>query len=105
VEISHELLADALGTSVDKVTRIAMDFWSNGLIEQQAGHIRVIDRDSLEGGACDCYHMVREQYDRLLPRWRMSGRDERREHESILVRSLTGMAGFPELAIEESAES
>jgi CRP-like cAMP-binding protein len=70
VEISHELLASALGASREKVTRIAMGFWSDGLIDQEAGHIRVLDRAALEERACDCHQTVREQYDRLLPDWR-----------------------------------
>jgi CRP-like cAMP-binding protein len=103
VEISHDLLANALGTSIENVTRIAMEFWSDGLIDQEAGHIRVMDRDSLEARACDCYHMVREQYDRLLPGWCMSGKREGRARESIFVGSLPGMDGFAELEMEEAA--
>lgn len=70
VGLSHDLLASALGASVEDVTRVAMDFWSSGIIDQEAGHIRVLDREALERRACDCYTTVREHYDRLLPRWR-----------------------------------
>jgi CRP-like cAMP-binding protein len=72
VDISHELLADALGTSAEELTRVAMDFWSSGLIDQAPGHIRVPDRTKLEARACDCYGTVRDEYDRLLPDWRRS---------------------------------
>jgi len=70
VDITHDLLAGALGTSPEKLTGIAMDFWRHGLIDQAAGHIRVLDRAALEERACDCYQTVRDQYDRLMPRWR-----------------------------------
>ena len=72
VDISHDLLAGALGTSAEKVTRVAMDFWSDGLIDQAAGHIRVLDRPALEERTCECYQTVRDQYDRLMPRWHRS---------------------------------
>lgn len=70
VELSHELVAGALGAPVDKLTRVAMDFWRNGVIDQEADHIRVLDRPALEARTCHCYHAVRDQYDRLLPDWR-----------------------------------
>ncbi|HEX2668213.1 MAG TPA: Crp/Fnr family transcriptional regulator [Gammaproteobacteria bacterium] len=70
VDISHELMASALGTSMHDVTRIAMDFWSAGYIDQGAGSIRVRDRAALEARACDCYQTVRDHYDRLLSNWR-----------------------------------
>ncbi|HSN18508.1 MAG TPA: Crp/Fnr family transcriptional regulator [Gammaproteobacteria bacterium] len=71
VELSHELVAGALGTSVEKLTPVAMDFWRTGLIDQEADHIRVLDRRAVEARACDCYLTVRDQYDRLLPDWRV----------------------------------
>lgn len=69
VELSHELAAGALGTSKEKLTPVAMHLWRNGLIDQEADRIRVLDRPGLELQACDCYHAVREQYDSLLPDW------------------------------------
>jgi CRP-like cAMP-binding protein len=70
VDISHELLAAALGVTPEQLTGVAMDFWRNGLIDQQADYIRVLDRDALEAQACDCSQAVSEHYDRLLPGWR-----------------------------------
>lgn len=46
VELSHDLMASALGASMEDVTRVVMDFWSTGIIDQKAGHIRVLDRDA-----------------------------------------------------------
>lgn len=39
-----------------------------GLIEYHRGHITVLDRSRLEARTCECYEVVRQEYDRLLPR-------------------------------------
>jgi len=98
VGISHELLASALGSSMDRLTRVAMDFWSAGFIEQAAGHIRVLDRTALEERACDCYETVREQYDRLLPGWRAPVPQER--DEQSLPAPAAGFRGIRSGAAE-----
>ncbi len=38
-----------------------------GLIEYTRGHIRVLDRPKLERTACECYQVVKTEFDRLLP--------------------------------------
>lgn len=103
VDISHELLASALGTSMEKLTRTAMDFWSSGLIEQQADHIRVLDRPALETRACDCYETIRDHYDRLLPRWRASAGSAPQADESDGMPSLSRRDGFRGRGMEEAA--
>jgi CRP-like cAMP-binding protein len=96
VEISHELLAGALGTSTEKVTRVAMDFWSKGVIDQKADHIRVLDHAALEARACACHQTVRDQYDQLLPGWRRShGLVPRVEKSTAKLRS-SDLDGIPE---------
>jgi|SRR5579859_4719466 len=40
---------------------------ADGLIEYSRGHIRVIDREGLESRVCECYAVVKKEYDRLLP--------------------------------------
>ena len=101
VDISHDLLAGALGTSRQQVTRVAMDFWSAGYIEQAAGHIRVLDRDALEQRACDCYESVREQYDRLLPRWRRPAGLSSQAQDAVSIVPLSDMSGFAVIGMEE----
>lgn len=102
VELSHDLLASALGASLEDVTRLAMDFWSTGLIDQEAGHIRVLDRDALERRACDCYMAVREHYDRLLPHWRKTGGLSHGTRGTRDMPAQPGMHGLHEL--EEAVE-
>lgn len=103
VDISHELLASALGTSREKLTRIAMDFWSDGLIEQGPDHIRVLDRPALEARTCDCYVTVRDQYDRLLPRWRRFVGYAPQASEVMGMSPLPGVDGFLELGMGEAS--
>jgi CRP-like cAMP-binding protein len=74
IEMSHEDLARALGTTSERVTRVALDLWSAGAIEQAAGNIKVLDRATLESRTCDCYGDVRMHYDQMLPGWNGSGR-------------------------------
>jgi hypothetical protein len=38
-----------------------------GLIEYSRGHIRVLDRPALEAHACECYQVVKTEFERLLP--------------------------------------
>ena len=38
-----------------------------GLIRDRRGHITVLDRDALEHRTCECYAVVKKEYDRLLP--------------------------------------
>ena len=85
VELSHELVARALGASPEQLTGVAMDFWRRGIIDQEADHIRVLDRAALEGHCCDCHQTVREEYDRLLPGWRARAAAQDHESRSPLV--------------------
>jgi hypothetical protein len=50
------------------VTEAAGRLHKAGLIEYRCGHISVLDRSELEARACECYAVVREEGDRLLPR-------------------------------------
>jgi hypothetical protein len=42
-----------------------------GLIEYQRGHIDILDRAGLEARVCECYAVVKREYDRLLPQLRL----------------------------------
>ncbi|HEY1991589.1 MAG TPA: Crp/Fnr family transcriptional regulator [Gammaproteobacteria bacterium] len=102
VVISHDLLASALGTSLDKVTRVAMGFWSEGLIDQEAGHIKVPDRAALQTQACDCYQAVRDHYDRLLPGWRAAAGHAPRPHAPRRTPAFQKVAGSLELGMDDA---
>jgi CRP-like cAMP-binding protein len=67
VRMTQELIANMLGVRREGVTEAAGKLQSDGLIEYSRGHIRVLDRARLEASVCECYAVVKREYDRLLP--------------------------------------
>jgi CRP-like cAMP-binding protein len=65
--MTQELIANMLGVRREGVTEAAGQLQKAGLIRYQRGRITVLDRDKLEGRACECYAVVKKEYDRLLP--------------------------------------
>jgi CRP-like cAMP-binding protein len=65
--MTQELIANMLGVRREGVTEAASRLQAEGLIEYRRGHIQVVDRKRLEGRVCECYSVVRREYDRLLP--------------------------------------
>ncbi|MEO3713191.1 Crp/Fnr family transcriptional regulator [Roseateles flavus] len=64
--MTQELIANMLGVRREGVTEAALKLQRQGLIEYTRGHIKVIDRPGLEGRSCECYAVVKREYDRLL---------------------------------------
>ena len=67
VMMTQELIANMLGVRREGVTEAAGKLQSAGLIEYSRGRIRVLDRKRLESAVCECYGVVKREYDRLLP--------------------------------------
>jgi CRP-like cAMP-binding protein len=65
--ITQELIANMLGVRRESVTDAAGKLQKAGLIHYSRGHIAVLDRRRLEAQACECYAVVKREYDRLLP--------------------------------------
>ncbi len=65
--MTQELIANMLGVRREGVTEAAGKLQAEGLIEYHRGHITVLDRPGLEARVCECYGVVRREYDRLLP--------------------------------------
>ncbi len=65
--LKQEFLAIMLGVRRAGVTVAAGALQDAGLIRYRRGGIRVLDRAGLEAAACECYGVVRRQFDRLLP--------------------------------------
>ncbi len=65
--MTQELIANMLGVRREGVTEAALKLQSAGLIRYARGHIKVLDRDGLEQRSCECYGVVKKEYDRLLP--------------------------------------
>lgn len=65
--MTQELIANMLGVRREGVTEAAGHVQKAGLISYQRGHITVLDRPGLEARACECYAVVKKEFDRLLP--------------------------------------
>lgn len=64
--MTQQLIANMLGVRREGVTEAAGKLQADGLIDYSRGHIRVLDRRRLEARVCECYAVVKREYDRLL---------------------------------------
>jgi CRP-like cAMP-binding protein len=67
LSMTQELIANMLGVRREGVTEAAGKLQSAGLIRYNRGHITVLDRPRLEARVCECYGVVRKEFQRLLP--------------------------------------
>ena len=65
--MTQELIANMLGVRREGVTEGALNLQKAGLISYSRGRITVLDRTGLEKRTCECYAVVKKEYDRLLP--------------------------------------
>lgn len=65
--MTQELIASMLGVRREGVTAEALKLQTAGLISYVRGHITILDRIGLEKRSCECYAVVKKEYDRLLP--------------------------------------
>ncbi len=65
--MTQELIANMLGVRREGVTEAAGNVQRAGLISYNRGRITVLDRTGLEARACECYAVVKKEFDRLLP--------------------------------------
>ncbi|MGB5082876.1 MAG: Crp/Fnr family transcriptional regulator [Burkholderiales bacterium] len=73
--MTQELIANMLGVRREGVTDAAGKLQAEGLIHYSRGRIAVLDRPRLEARVCECYAVVKKEYDRLLPAV-MAGRQD-----------------------------
>jgi CRP-like cAMP-binding protein len=66
LKMTQELIANMLGVRREGVTEAAGRLQAAGLIKYSRGHIEVLDRKRLEDRVCECYAVVKREYDRLL---------------------------------------
>ncbi len=64
--MTQELIANMLGVRRQGVTEAALKLQQADLIRYARGRITVLDRQGLEERACECYAVVKNEYDRLL---------------------------------------
>lgn len=68
LKTTQELIANMLGVRLEGVTESAMHLQDAGLIRYSRGRITIVDRPKLEEWACECYAVVKDEANRLLPR-------------------------------------
>ena len=64
--MTQELIANMLGVRREGVTEAARKLQASHLIQYSRGRIKVLDRPGLETRVCECYAVVKKEYDRLL---------------------------------------
>ena len=67
LSMTQELIANMLGVRREGVTEAAGKLQHAGVIHYSRGRITVLDRPSLEARSCECYQVVKTEFDRLLP--------------------------------------
>ena len=65
--MTQELIANMLGVRREGVTAGALKLQKAGLIRYARGRITVLNRRGLKKRSCECYAVVKKEYDRLLP--------------------------------------
>jgi Mn-dependent DtxR family transcriptional regulator len=66
LSMTQELIANMLGVRREGVTEAAGKLQKAGLIVYRRGKITVLDRPGLEARCCECYQVVKTEFDRLL---------------------------------------
>ena len=67
--MTHDLIANMLGVRREGVSIAAGHLQQKGLIKYVRGTITMLDRKGLETAACECYKVVKDEYDRLLGKY------------------------------------
>ena len=70
LKMTQELIANMLGVRREGVTEAAGKLQRAGLIDYSRGHITVLNRPGLEARVCECYQVVKTEFERLLPSFR-----------------------------------
>jgi CRP-like cAMP-binding protein len=65
--MTQELIANMLGVRREGITEAAGKLQRADIVHYHRGHITVLDRLCLEAKVCECYKVVKKEYDRLLP--------------------------------------
>ena len=87
--MTQELIANMLGVRREGVTESAGKLQKLGMINYSRGRIAVLDRPALEAYACECYAVVKTEFDRLLP-WVSSRQPAAAAKRFLRAMSVTG---------------
>lgn len=64
--LTQEFLSQMLGVKRPSVNQVAITFQGAGTIRYSRGKITILDRSGLEAAACECYEVVKQEFDRLF---------------------------------------
>jgi DNA-binding FadR family transcriptional regulator len=64
--LTQEFLGQMLGVTRASVNEVAQQLQDAGAIEYTRGRVTILDRRQLESRSCECYGVIREEFDRLL---------------------------------------
>jgi CRP-like cAMP-binding protein len=64
--LTHEFLGQMLGVRRASVTEVAIRMQNAGLIRYKYGKMTVLDRQGLESASCECYQIVKREFERLV---------------------------------------
>jgi biotin operon repressor len=65
--VTQDYLANMLGVRRESITEAARKLQQKGLISYSRGRLNVLNRQALEAEVCECYHVIRGEFDRLIP--------------------------------------
>jgi CRP-like cAMP-binding protein len=65
-QLTQEILANMIGARRPAVSIVTGTLQNAGLIHARRGKITILDREGMEGATCECYRVVREEFDRFL---------------------------------------
>lgn len=65
--LTQEFLGQMLGVARQGANEVARALQDDGMIANSRGRVRVLDRSALQARACECYAVIRDDYERLLP--------------------------------------
>jgi CRP-like cAMP-binding protein len=68
--LTQEFLADMLGVHRPSVSLAASSFQQDGMIKYSRGKMSIVDRKGLEETSCECYSIVKNQFERILGSFR-----------------------------------
>ena len=68
LKLTQQAIGNLLGVRRESVTQVLGQLQADHLIERGRGRITVLNRSKLEKRVCECYGVVQEEYERLLPK-------------------------------------
>jgi len=66
LKLTHEFISHMLGVRRASVTQAAQKLQEDDIIQYQRGNVTILDQRGLEAASCECFSVLREEYDRLL---------------------------------------